>query len=102
MAEKKRTFTRTNPITGTVGTTPTQILNADPKRIEIIIVNHSPYDGRVANSDRVSTSYGYFIPGAGGTLILSYETDRDLVKDAFWAINEVTAGTWFIQEVVEE
>jgi len=102
-AEQKlgfHTAPRENPVTDTVGTTATKILNNNPDRIFSLIVNLSANRGWIGFSSQVTSTRGIPIAGNGGFVSLNVEEDGELVIYEVWAINENAAGTYYIVEVM--
>jgi len=95
-----KTKLNTNPVTSTVGTTPTEILKNNPDRVFWLIVNLSGNDGYVGWDREVSSSKGLLVPSNGGYVSASAVEDGELVIYPVYAINLVAAGTWMIVEVV--
>jgi len=88
-----------NPVTDSVGTTPTLILKNNPDRIFWLLVNLSANDGYAGWDTRVSNSRGMLIPANGGYASASIEEDGELVIYEVYGINLNAAGTWMIVEV---
>jgi len=91
---------RINPVTNTVNTTPTQILNNSPDRIFWLIVNLSVNKGYVGWDNDVSSTRGIPIAANGGYVSASVEEDGELVIHPVFAVNENAAGTYYIVEIL--
>lgn len=89
-----------NPVTDTVQTTPTKILNNNPERIFWLAVNLSDNKGYVGWDNEVTSSRGIPVPAKGGYASASIEEDGELVIYAVYAVNETLAGTWYIIEIM--
>jgi len=91
-----------NPMTSTVGTTPTQVLQNNPDRFGCSFTNLSPNDGFVGWFSDVSATKGVRVAANGGWVHLIADEDGEKVGREFFAINLVAAGTWFIEEIEAE
>jgi len=101
-AEQKlgfKTKPRINPVTNTVNTTATKILNNNPDRIFWLVVNLSSNKGYVGWDSEVSSSRGIPIAANGGYVSASIEEDGELVIHEVHAVNENAAGTYYIVEI---
>jgi hypothetical protein len=88
-----------NPVTSTVGTSPTLILRNNPDRIAILIVNLSDNDGYVGWFNDVSATKGIRLTANGGNVHLIADEDGELVSKEFYGVNLYASGTWYIAEV---
>ncbi len=88
-----------NPVTDTVATIPTQILQNNPDRIFLLIVNLSANTGYVGWDARVSADRGIPLAPYGGYISLSIEEDGELVIYEVWAVNEAAAGKYYVVEI---
>jgi len=88
-----------NPVTNSVGTTPTKILNNNPDRIFWLVINLSANDGYIGWDTLVASNRGLYLPANGGYASASIEEDGELVIYEVWAINLNAAGIYYIVEV---
>jgi len=88
-----------NPVTDTVGTTPTEILRNNPDRVFWLIVNLSANNGYIGWDREVSSTKGIFVAANGGYTSAALEEDGELVIYPVFAINLNAAGTYMIVEV---
>ena len=88
-----------NPVTNTVGTTPTKVLNNNPDRILALLVNLTANDGYVGFDNEVSATRGIPVPSNGGSLTLLIDEDGELVIQETYAVCPGGAGTWYIVEI---
>jgi len=88
-----------NPVTDTVGTTPTLILRNNPDRIFWLVVNLSANNGFLGWDTLVSSTRGLFIAANGGFVSANIEEDGELVIYDVWAINQNASGTYLVVEV---
>ena len=88
-----------NPVTDTVGTTPTLILQNNPDRIFWLVVNLSNNNGYLGWDTKVSSTRGLFVAGNGGFVSANIEEDGERVIAEVWAINLNAAGTYMIVEI---
>lgn len=96
------TVTHINPITDTVQTTATKILNNNPDRLAVVIINLGSNPVYVSVKPDVSTSKGIRLATNGGGLILNAKDDLELVGYEFWAIADGGSSTIFVMEVEAE
>jgi len=95
------TAPRINPVTGTVGTTATKILNNNPDRIFWLAINLSSNKGYIGWDTEVSSSRGVPISSNGGYVSCSVEEDGELVIYEVYAINENAQGTYYTVEIMK-
>jgi len=88
-----------NPVTDTVYTTPTKILNNNPDRIFWIAVNLAANKGYVGWDTLVSRTRGIPVSPNGGFVSCCLEEDGELTIQEVHAILENAAGTWYIIEI---
>jgi len=87
-----------NVVTISVGTSPTRILAANPKRLVYVILNPSNYDVYIGFNSNVSTTgktKGILVASGGGVWADEY------TKDEVWAI-ATTETEITVMEVSEE
>lgn len=90
---------RINPVTGTVGTTATKILNNNPERIFWLAINLSANKGYVGWDPQVSSSRGIPIAPSGGYVSCCLEEDGELTIYEVHALLENAEGTFYIVEI---
>lgn len=88
-----------NPITNTVNTTATQILNNNPDRIFWMIINQSANKGYIGWDTEVSSTKGIPIAPSGGYVSCTIEEDGELTIHEVYAVNENASGTYYIIEI---
>jgi len=88
-----------NPITDTVQTTATKILNNNPDRLAVVIVNLSANRGFIGFDRQVGPTRGIPVEASGGVVTMCLEEDGETVAYEIHAINEVAAGSWYILEI---
>lgn len=89
-----------NPITATVNTTATKILQANDNRLALYISNLSANFGYAAPSDLVSATYGFYVGKSSGQIIANVKDDGPVVTKPWYALNDTAQGTWYVVEVV--
>jgi len=82
---------RTNRLGPTVGATATQILEADPRRVALIIINPTVSPLYVFFDTSVSPTQGFHVAAGYGTLALNLGDDGPIVTGAWFA--RIDAGT---------
>jgi len=88
-----------NPVTNSVATTATKILNNNPDRIFWLVINLSVNKGYVGWDGEVASTKGVPIAPSGGYVSCTVEEDGELVIYEVWAVNENAAGTYYIVEI---
>ena len=88
-----------NPITDTVGTTATKILNNNPDRVALVIVNLSENRGFMGFDRQVEPTRGIPVEAQGGVVTMCVEEDGEATGYEIHAINQVAAGKWYILEI---
>ena len=88
-----------NPVTDTVKTTATRILNNNPDRVEVLIVNLSDNRGHIGFDSKVGPTRGIPVEAQGGFVSMCIEEDGETVGYEIFARNQVAAGKWYILEV---
>lgn len=94
-----KTKANINPVTGTVKTTATKILNNNPRRIFWLATNLSVNKGYVGWDPQVSSSRGIPIAPSGGYVSACLEEDGELTIQEVYAVLENAEGTFYIVEV---
>lgn len=94
----KKTQTRQNPVTASVATTVTKVLNNNPDRVHWILVNLSANDVFVTWDNSPSSTRGVKVAAGGGALVLDVEEDGELVAWEANAIASVGAADVFVVE----
>ena len=90
-----------NPvIANTGGAVAVLLLRNNPDRLAFTVVNLSVNAMYIGLTDGVSAVNGIFIGANGGTVVLSYEDDFQMVGWAWWIISPAGASAVFSLEVV--
>lgn len=92
-----RTRSIENPVTDAAGAGVTKILNNNPDRFEVVIVNHDAVLMRVAPSPDVSEEYGIPLDPEGGAAVITADDDGELVGYE-WFIYSAAGGTIYVLE----
>lgn len=93
-----RTGNQINPVTGTVGTTPTRIAQYNPRRLGLIISNTGAGTIVISSSKDVSLTNGLVLAGNGASVAYIWEYDFEDVCEEVWAIASA-ANTVHVREV---
>jgi len=88
-----------NPVTNTVDTIATLILQNAPDRIFWLVINLSANKGYVGWDKEVASTKGIPIAANGGYVSCSMEEDGELVIYPVWAINDTAPGTYYIVQI---
>lgn len=95
------TYERENPITDTVGTTPTRIVPYTPGRVSLLIFNIGSNGLYISPFNTVSTSRGIYLGANGGNASLDWRTDFTLVAHEFFGVGDGGATTIYVLELIE-
>lgn len=76
-----------NPITTTVGTTPTELWRNNPDRITLLFINLGATSVYLNVDANVSSTNGIFLAAGGGSVILLAEEDGELVGFPWYGIS---------------
>lgn len=82
----------------TVGTTVTQLLPNNPRRVFWTTTNQSGDAGAIGLNRDLTVGNGDFVPWRGG-VEMTVEEDGEAVAWEWFAIGSVS-GTWYVREVV--
>jgi hypothetical protein len=75
-----------------------KILNNNPDRIMLMIMNIGGSSCYIGLTSEVKVGSGLLIDASGGAVIFNYKEDGELVGREFWAISEL-GTTLYIMEV---
>jgi hypothetical protein len=85
--------------TETVGTSPTQIVNSDPARVELVVVNNSSGPCEIDRSPQVSSTQGVVLAASGGSLTLDFRADLTWPTYAEYAVCSAASSPVTVYEV---
>jgi len=88
-----------NPVTDTVGTTPTLIFRNNPERIQWLAINMSGNKGYIGWSSDVSSTKGIPVSPYGGFVMCTLEEDGELTIYEVYAVLENAEGPWYFIEI---
>jgi hypothetical protein len=97
-----RTTHRENPVTNSVGVAATQILQANPMRVGLVLFNLSGNGVYIAPNNAVSLTRGIYLAPNGGGASLVWDRDFELLAQEWWAIATAAASTVYILEIVNQ
>jgi hypothetical protein len=83
-----------------VGTTPVEVLRANPDRVFWSIHNRSTADGSVDWINGVTTAVGIFLAANTGFISQAIKDDGDAVGWAVYGVSGVAGSTWFVFEII--
>ena len=95
-----RTRSQSNPVTITVGTSVTKILDNNPNRLSYVVINLSANDLYIGFDRAPGATNGIYLAPNGGSATLTWDRDFELVC---WQCNAIAGGAGsaiFIQEVL--
>lgn len=95
-----RTEHRVNRQGTTVGVAAGIILRSDPRRLAATIVNLSAVAIYVAPGREVSATKGIRLAPSGGSLILVWDEEFELLGWEWWALADAAASAVFTSEVL--
>lgn len=82
----------------TVSTSVSKILDNNPDRIMLLIMNTGSSSCYIGLTSEVTTTNGLLIDAQGGAVVFTYKEDGELVGREFWAIASADT-TLYILEV---
>lgn len=88
-----------NPLTDTVGTTPTLILHNNPDRFMWLVVNLSPNNVYLAFDPKVSSTRGILLTPSGGWVSMVIEDDGEAVVYEVWAVASAAPSAIYVVEM---
>jgi len=83
----------------TVGVSSVLLLNNDPERVHLTIVNMSLNTVIVAPVQDVTLTNGIFLSGGGGSVTLNMREDLILPSLNWYAISDIAGSDVFVQSV---
>ena len=83
----------------TINTTPSVLIDADPMRQELIVVNGGSYDLWIGLTAQVTTGKGIRVAASGGQMILQRFYDHSLTGRRLYALAETAAQTPYVLAV---
>lgn len=92
--------TRAEFNTVVVATTPTRILQNNPRRVAWLAVNISVNQGFLNFNNSVSSSNGIILGAAGGSVSVEVDEDGETPSWEVFGLCTGAAGNWWIYEVV--
>ncbi|MEM2293660.1 MAG: hypothetical protein QXX41_10335 [Nitrososphaerota archaeon] len=99
--EKRRgVSTRLTEKVVSVNTTPTRLLDQNPRRFSYVISCISDNGVYIGFSPAVSMTNGLYISGNGGGVSVTVDEDDELTTYEVWAISEAGGSLVYIVEVV--
>ena len=85
-----------NPLgVASVGTTATKLLNNNPDRLMLLIINLSANVLYVGFESDVSNTKGIYLVSRGGHLVLVADEDGELVGQEIWVVGSDTSTTLY-------
>jgi len=85
----------------TIGTTVTQLLAGNPKRIFWMAVNNAVNAGSLGFAPALTATTGIVMGPSGGFASMEVFVDGEGVSWAVYAIQSVAAGIWYTTEVMQ-
>lgn len=93
-----KTTPRINPLVSSVGASVTKIMNNNPNRVSFIIVNLSANIMYISPENDVSSSKGIILAASGGSFIVQWDRDFELVSHEWYCIAGGAASSIYILE----
>jgi hypothetical protein len=93
-----KTYYRINERADSVGTSVSQILSANPNRVSFLVVNLSTTNLFISPKNDVTCYKGLFVAPNGGSVILQWDVDFELVSQAWYAIASASSTNVYILE----
>jgi hypothetical protein len=95
----ERTAVNLNPVSATVGTTPTALLANNPDRLAWVIVNRDANPIGLAFSNVVNLTDQMILAGGGATMTMCVDDDGELVTFPVYAISAAGSAKVYVVEV---
>lgn len=92
--------TNENPVTDTVSTTVTKVLQSNPDRIGFEIVNTGTVMVYLAPSNLVSSTRGYFLAPGGAAISLVWDKDLEKIAYDWYAIAASGTCSIYVSETI--
>jgi len=89
-----------NPLTSSVGTTPTRIFSNNPNRVAFLVVNISANKVFLLPDNTVTTSRGILLTNNGGGLVANWREDFHLVGYEWWAVADAAGSSILCLELI--
>ena len=89
-----------NKTVSEIGATVTKIVNNNPKRVSLLIVNLSDNDVHIMIDNQVSSSRGIYLAPGGGAVNFDWSTDFTLISHDWFGIAAAAASPLLIVEGV--
>lgn len=93
------TFDLENPIVSIIGTTPVQVLPANPGRLSLFFQNLSVNAIYVSTSPQVSSSNGILVSASGGSISFDFRDDLILPTRQLWAVASGVSSNIYVSEI---
>jgi hypothetical protein len=93
-----KTFYKINAKADSIGTSVTTILSANPNRVSFLVVNLSTANLFMSPDNDVSSSKGIFVAPNGGSVILQWDVDFELVSQTWYAVASASSSDIYILE----
>lgn len=84
----------------TIGITPTQLVENNPKRVHWLAMNRSVNNGSAGSDLQITFANGFLVAANGGLISLDVLEDGEVVAHPFFAINDSASGIWRVWEIV--
>jgi hypothetical protein len=81
-----KSFSQINKATSLVQDTVTSIMSANPNRLSFLVVNTSTANIYLSSQNDVSSTKGIYLAPLGGSIIIQWDRDFELVASQWFAI----------------
>ncbi len=88
------------PFSEQLSTTAVQIFKANPDRISWTIINLGSVAVYLAHEEAVSTTNGIYVAANGGSIMMVWHEDGELVAYSVWAVATSGTPTIYVSSVV--
>lgn len=89
-----------NPLVYLVLTTTRRVLNFNPNRLSLVMVNSGPNDITVGPRNDIAANLGIVLVKNGGSLSLTWDRDFELVSSEWFAIASGANSNCYSVEVI--
>ena len=76
----------------------TRLLQANPQRVQVVIVNNEANGGHLTRAPNPATTTGIRLDAQGGFYVATREFLGAGITGEFWAILETAAGNFYVEE----
>jgi len=87
-----------NKLTNMVQDTVTKVMSGNPNRLSFVFTNNSANNIYLSTQNDVASTKGIFVASNGGTVVIQWDRDFELVSSEWFAIASAINSNVFILE----